>query len=73
MDVCHHPFRFRGLGSLAWELWAGAGIFDLRPLARDLVQGDLLQVGAFEKVCDGLARRVLVNLWLGGAHGYSRV
>ena len=68
MDVCHHPFRFLGLGSLAWELWAG--IFDL---ARDLVQGDLLQVGAFEKVCDGLARRVLVNLWLGGAHGYSRV
>ena len=71
MDVCHHPFRFLGLGSLVRELWAG--IFDLQPLARDLVQGDLLQVGAFEKVCDGLARRVLVNLWLGGAHGYSRV
>ena len=71
MAVCHHPFRSLGLGSLARELWAG--IFHLRPLARDLVQGDLLQVGAFEKVCDGLARRVLVNLWLGGAHGYSRV
>ena len=42
-------------------------------LAPELVQGDLLQVGAFKKVCDGLARRVLVDLWSGSGHGHSGV
>ena len=42
-------------------------------LAPELVQGDLLQVGAFKKVCDGLARRVLVDLWSGSGHGHRLV